>query len=125
MVNELVAAIRAWNKGLAQELLENGADVNAFDAGGRTPLMRCVSSSGTHLVPLLLDAGADVNTADEDGVTALMLAAYYGAAGAVKRLLGAGANAKAKDAQGRTALQWANTSPYWGKKETQQILKAA
>jgi hypothetical protein len=55
-------------------LIEAGADVNAKDDEGLTPLMIAAHYSTPEMVTLLIDAGADVNAKDDDGQTPLMYA---------------------------------------------------
>lgn len=55
-------------------LLAAGADVNARDTIGMTPLMRAVYSVNLEMVNLLLDAGADPYPQTEFGSTALSIA---------------------------------------------------
>jgi hypothetical protein len=54
--------------------LDNGANFNAQDAAGKTPLHYCVESSLDFLIGLLLDRGADSSLKDSKGKTALDLA---------------------------------------------------
>jgi hypothetical protein len=63
----------AWNgtDEAVKLLLEAGADPNAQDSSGWTPLMFAVIHRGPIAVKLLLDAGARANTRDELGHTAL------------------------------------------------------
>lgn len=59
-------------------LLELGADVNAVDNNGFTPLHHSVKANHhprdkvVKMVKLLLENGADVNARDNDGKTALV-----------------------------------------------------
>ncbi len=48
-------------------LLEEGADVNAFDEDGRTMLWRAAWDANVELTEMLLNHGADPNTRDKTG----------------------------------------------------------
>jgi len=51
-----------------------GADVNARDDRGSTPLLEAARYGHDDICRLLIAAGADVKVKDKDGNTALMLA---------------------------------------------------
>ena len=63
------AAIGGW-AGVAEWLLESGADVNARDSHGRTPLI-FASPSKPELMTLFLEAGANPDVRGDDGLSAL------------------------------------------------------
>ena len=75
----------AWDSGVVadhsmqdyiRELISVGADVNARNTLGNTPLMFAAGNSSTpEIVELLLEKGADVNARSTDGWTPLMRAA--------------------------------------------------
>lgn len=71
-----------WSRDTAAMLLSNGADVNAADHAGMTPLMLAASiHSDTHATPvieLLCQYGARAELQDNRGETALMKAAATG-----------------------------------------------
>jgi ankyrin repeat protein len=78
---------------LAETLIGNGADVDARDLDGRTPL-HCVAEGEDEdldLAKLLIDNGADVNAKDHEGRTPLLLALKAGHAGMVAFLIEHGA----------------------------------
>ena len=77
-------------------LLDQGADVNAKNAAGATPLMWAATDLAK--VRLLVERGADVKVASNLGHTALELAAMSdGSAEIVRLLLARGADPKAVD----------------------------
>ena len=84
-------------------LIEAGADVNAVDSSGSTPLMFGIRDVAK--VRVLLDAGARANDKTRQNQTALLLAASTsGSIETVKLLVAKGADAKAVGASGRTGL---------------------
>ena len=91
-----------------KKLLISGANVNATDVEGHSPLMMaeaCTTRPGRpELVELLIANGAAVNLQARDGRTALMYAAKNGDTRAVKALLKSGASIKIADNEGETAL---------------------
>ena len=83
--------------------LAHGADANARDAKGWTPLMHVADKGQALLVPLLLKAGADPNSRLADGATALFIATVHGHSGIVDKLVAAGADPKIEGPGGNTA----------------------
>ena len=73
----LIEAARKGDLRRVQELLDKGADVNANDWIGCTPLMDAVIADHLEIAKLLLDKGADVNAKARHGYsyTAMRLAA--------------------------------------------------
>ena len=59
-------------------LLDHGADVNAVDIRGETPLHNAVINGQKSLTQLLLASGADVTLVNQDGNAPLTLASEYG-----------------------------------------------
>lgn len=99
----------AWNDDLAkiQSLIRAGADVQAANQYGVTPLSLACTNGNAAAVELLLKAGADPNTTLPGGETALMTASRTGNLATVKALLARGADVAAKERRGQTAIMWA------------------
>ena len=73
-------------------LLDHGADINARNDPGRTPLCCAIIRGDLVAVNILLDEGADPNIPDKDGCTALDHAVFRGHTNMVDDLLAHGAN---------------------------------
>jgi ankyrin repeat protein len=99
---DLVTAIRNADKQAIHKLLDNGADVEARDAQGNTPLILASFHASPECVELLIDKGADVNAANGAGATPLIRAATdYEKS---RLLVAAGANVRVRTALGNTPL---------------------
>lgn len=90
-------------------LLDGGADVNAWDGIGYTPLhLAVMEKAQPAIITTLIDGGANVDAEDEDYRTPLHLAARYSEKPKIiKILLKNGANIRAKDKHGCTPLELA------------------
>ena len=77
-----------------RRLIAAGADVNAKDPSGKTPLFLAAAIGDVELLQLLLDHGATVDNRNRRFETALFIAAKNGHAPAVDLLLKHGADAK-------------------------------
>ncbi|MCD0158992.1 ankyrin repeat domain-containing protein, partial [Deinococcus sp. 6GRE01] len=89
-----VAAVAGGHGALARALVMAGADVNAAQAGGFTPLMAAAQNGDAGLVLFLRDRGARVDAVTDAGQGAADLAREEGHAGlaeALERPLDAGA----------------------------------
>ncbi len=62
----------------AASLLTYGAEINARDNKGRTPLMYAVMNKRNVVIDLLLNKGGDVNVQDNNGITVLEMAQQSG-----------------------------------------------
>ncbi len=96
------AAIRANDLPRLNGMLTAGANVNAKDERGITPLMYAAWVGSVDAMKRLLDHGADPNLTNSSGSTALMLSATDIAK--VRLLKDRGANVNAASTRGRTAL---------------------
>jgi len=104
---------------VAQLLLEHGANINARNEEGHTPLhqalVRLDDGCGAHFfntIQLLLEHGADVDALDDAQSTPLHVASVYGSAKATRLLLDHGANVHLKNNEGHTPSQVALAKGY-------------
>ncbi len=88
-------------------LVDKGADINAVDKCGWTPLIFAASQGHQDVLRRLLDKGADINARAITGRTALMAAAQLASYDGVKQLSDRGADVNARTADGQTALMLA------------------
>ncbi len=100
-VKEVVASLKA------------GADVDARDTHGVTPLMKACLSDDYKTAKVLLERGANANAKDMRGETALMAASLNGNSRIVQLLLECGAEVNARSRNGQTALYRAERARQW------------
>ncbi|RTZ70399.1 MAG: hypothetical protein DSZ35_00560, partial [Verrucomicrobia bacterium] len=74
----------------AKQAIAAGADVNAKDGGGWTPLHHAVEAGHKEFADLLIASGTDVNAKDKLGWTPLFYAAFSGHKEVVELLIAAG-----------------------------------
>lgn len=92
----------------ARLLLAKGADIDAVNRWGMTPLMRAAQTllaDTGDAVHELLKRGADMDAQDESGRTALHYAAGSPNTKGLAALVSAGANTEARDKSGKTPLE--------------------
>eukprot|EP00299_Pterocystis_sp_00344_P017442 c8731_g1_i5.p1 GENE.c8731_g1_i5~~c8731_g1_i5.p1 ORF type:complete len:168 (-),score=30.71 c8731_g1_i5:415-918(-) len=100
----------ACSRGLAEVVtyfIENGANVNAIDSKGRTPLMKAAYYGSHKTCQLLIEAGADMLAQDHFGLTALHLAAIRGQVDCCD-ILANDSTLSIKDNNGQTAINHTN-----------------
>ena len=91
-----------------KRLLAEGADPNAVNRFGVTPLHEAATVGNAAMLEALLDAGGDANAAFGEGETVLMTAARAGNTASVKALLAHGGQPDTTESwHGQTALMWA------------------
>ena len=91
-----------------QDLIKMGADVEAKDERGRTPLHWASFWNHIETAKLLLERGADLEAKTNSGMTPLHWASYKDNIELAKLLLDSGADLEAKDSIGGTPLHWAS-----------------
>jgi ankyrin repeat protein/HEAT repeat protein len=104
------------NEDKVAELLAQGANPNASNKFGHTPLLKAVTNGSLEVIQLLIDNGADVNAKTKDGRSIIANAASLREPQAVVLLLKAGAKPDAG------ALQMAS---WLGRVEAAKILLEA
>ncbi|MEO8024980.1 MAG: ankyrin repeat domain-containing protein [Bryobacteraceae bacterium] len=87
--------------------LRMGADVNAADSAGRSPLHDACLKGHVDTARLLLDRGAKIAVHDKTGATPLHDAALGGSVKTIELLLARKADADARDLSGQTPLDYA------------------
>lgn len=105
--------IHRWIRAI-RVLLDSGADVNARDSNGNTPLITFAGTSDPELhddlilvdelIKLLIHYGADINAKNDEGLTALHEATAGECYHITKTLLIYGADVNATDNRGYTPL---------------------
>jgi ankyrin repeat protein len=115
-------AAHAGHKAVAEFLLANGADVQAWSKNSlaNQPLHAAAAGQQTELVALLLENGAEIDSPEHGGFTALHLASENGTLEMVKLLLAKGANPALKSDDAKTALDYAQEK---GFSEVAELLK--
>ena len=82
---------------IADLLIGKGANVNARDRSGATPLHAAALKGNLGIAELLVGHGAEVDARDGDGLTPLHIAALSGHADVAALLLDRGADREARD----------------------------
>jgi ankyrin repeat protein len=103
------------------ELIAGGADLEAHDPRGYSPLMLAAYSGSARAFDVLLELGADPNTCDGAGNSVLMGAAFKGHGYMVERLVAAGADPLAKNGAGLDASGFA---AMFGRTDMVELLRA-
>jgi len=105
--DSLAGLIQAGHRDAALKMIAAGADVNAAQGDGTTPLHWAVYKVDADLVRALLARGAKPDVINNYGSSPLAEAAKVANAGLVKMLLDAGSNVEVPNQEGQTALMLA------------------
>jgi ankyrin repeat protein len=111
----LMEAARRAHSEIAIELINAGADINAQDSYGATPLIFAGISGASEVMVTLIRKGANVNAKDYMGRTALievLTSENEHKPGIIQSLIDAGADVNARANFGNTAFMMAANSPY-------------
>lgn len=95
-------AAASGNAGEVDQLVQEGADVNARDGFGRTPLIVAAFRRDDAVARALIEAGANLNALDNQSYDVITIAAVLDDLDMLKLVIGAGGNTRAI------------TSPYGG-----------
>jgi len=103
-------------------IIASGANVNARNNLGQTPLWIASQCGQVELAKTLIVAGADVNARTNHGQTPLWIACCYNSVRIVNTLIAAGADVNARTNNGQTQLWIAS---FWGHVNIVEMLIAA
>jgi serine/threonine protein kinase len=109
---ELLEASEKGDVEEVKKLLKEGANLNARNIVGWTPLHLAVQNGHIEVVKLLIEKGANVNAKDNIGDTPLHDAADKGHIEVVRLLLEHGADPNIKNYEGKTAMDLAREKGY-------------
>jgi len=99
--------IMTKQKDVVDFLCKNGANVNAQNVNGVTPLFNAASEGFYEIIKVLTDYDADINIPNNDNATPLVIAAFAGHVETVKLLLDKGTDSSVVTVRGNTALKLA------------------
>ncbi|RYP75956.1 hypothetical protein DL771_002028 [Monosporascus sp. 5C6A] len=99
-ISDGAAIVPSALSAVSRLLLDRGADIEAKNNIGYTPLLGAAFEGYETVVKLLLDRGADIEAEDKSGITSLLWAADKGHKTVVELLLDKGADIKVKDESG-------------------------
>lgn len=88
-------------------LISSGANVNAMDAQGRSPLILAAASGSMEIVTMLLGKGAEPTAVDLRGNTSLHYALAYANAAIAAALAGGGVDYECRNKDGKTPQELA------------------
>ncbi len=104
MSDQLIQAAERGDAKTVLELIGKGADLDAKDSRGRTPIMAATHGNRVETVKALIDAGANINLQDDRKDNPFLYAGAEGQLEILKLLIEAGADTKLTNRYGGTAL---------------------
>lgn len=117
LTDELITVMtrKPFNPARAEQLIEQGADVNFKDSIGYTPLHHAVSlGASIEALDFLIEAGADVNAVNNQGETPLITATTYNKREIIKYLANhPKTDLDCQDKKGNTALHHCVKTTYY------------
>lgn len=105
----LMVACRRGETGIAEALIDAGADIGHKNMDGTNALWACVVSDSFELASKLLSEGADIDNQNDNGATVLMYASSAGKDKWVAYFLEKGANTQLVNHDDFSALDLAST----------------
>jgi ankyrin repeat protein len=111
-VNLVLSADAGYNIETSELLLDHGANVNAGDEWGITPLHYVAKDTCTAMAKLLIDRGAYVNAKTTGGLTSLYAASRNNRKAMTALLLANGADVNPKDNEGRPPVVCKRQRPH-------------
>ena len=102
--DQLFSAVKRGAVDEIPVLLAAGADINATNVDGETPLFMAVRGESKKMVSVLLTAGADINATNEDGETPLFMAVRSENRNMVSLLVEKGADVNVRSNDDKTPL---------------------
>jgi ankyrin repeat protein len=104
MRESMISAAERGDTATVLRLLAAGADINAQDARGRTPVLAATHANQVETVRALIQAGADLNIRDAQKDNVLLYAGAEGLLDILRLAIAAGADTKLTNRYGGTAL---------------------
>ncbi len=104
MNETLVSAAERGDTAAVLRLIADGADINAQDARGRTPVLAATHANRVETVGALIDAGADINIRDDLKDNPFLYAGAEGLLDILRLTIAAGADTRMTNRYGGTAL---------------------